>query len=180
MTMPTFGQPAATPLPVPAHDDVDEGLYVEGRDDAPDADSALAMLQAEITAKTATTTRIPVKGRPGWELDVDLTFDGKRIAHWRRQAKLKGTDELDSTTFSALLLGQQTVAILRQGSPVVLDGVPQTFTTPQLRELLTGATVRDRVVQLFGLAGQVDSAATRVMVEAGYGDATDAVEDPTT
>lgn len=146
------------------------------------ASSDLDDLKAELTAVVAPTTTIPVLGRPAYAVRFRTDFTGKDLDGLRKKAKDKRmTDGVDGVRFASLLLALTCQGITRNGRELSEDlgtSAPVTFTTPELQELLGTANADTTVRALYGLEGHVDSAARRLMVEAGWGDEVDAL-DPT-
>lgn len=143
-------------------------------------DSDLDQLDAELGAITAATTTLEVPLRPGYSIRCRTDFTGADLEKLRKAARDKRfADGLDGVKFAALLIASNTDAILRQGDPLVLDGVsPVTFTTPELKTRYGTANAADTVRAFFGREGHVDAAARRLTSEAGWGDDLYAV-DPT-
>lgn len=150
-------------------------------DDAGESD--LEAIERELADEAKVTTLIPIEERPGWAVRCRLDFDAKALDGLRRQSKdRKFLDGIDGLKFSALLLASYTEAIVRHGKDLELPDVeaPITFLTRGLQEKLDVDSARGAVLKLFRLPGKVDSAARTLMTEAGYGDAIDTIEDPTT
>ena len=170
------GYPEGTQPRDPDLDTLDQG---EDRSDLDD-------LTAELTATVAPTTTIPVLGRAGYAVRFRTDFTGRDLDALRKKARNKRfTDGVDGIRFAALLLAFACQGITRNGrelgEDLNVDG-PVTFTTAELQQLIgtdrdpnpADATVR----KFYGLEGHVDSAARRLMTEAGWGDEVDAM-DPT-
>lgn len=142
-------------------------------------ESDLDALRAELTATptvvdefpTDDYATVPVPLRDGYAVVCRLDFTGKDLDRWRKSAADKTfADKLDGVKFSALLLGATCVAVLRQGRPVLVDGVRMTLQTREFQTLYGAANVDETVRKFFVREGHVDSAARTVAEAAGWGD----------
>ena len=162
-----------------APEPLDPDLALDGDDEA---GSDLDDLRAELTAAITPTTTIPVPGRPRYAVRFRTDFTGKDLDGLRKKAKDKRmSGGVDGVRFASLLLALTCQGITRDGVELSEQlGVsgPVTFTTRELQELLGTPNADSTVRALYGLEGHVDSAARRLMVEAGWGDEVDAM-DPT-
>lgn len=146
--------------------------------DVADGDD-LSAIAAELTAAVVPTIDLAVPTRPGWVLRCRANFGAKAVDGYRKAAADKRfTDKIDGGKMSALVIGANTVAILRNGVEVNVDGKPATFATPAFRQALGADSVATAVRTVYGLDGHLEAAALRLMTEAGYGDEA-IVSDPT-
>lgn len=159
---------------------VDPDLEGLGTDEEPRSD--LDDLRAELNAAVTPTTVIPVPGRPAYAVRFRTDFTGQDLDSLRKRAKSKRmSDGIDGVKFAALLLAFTCQGITRNGRELAEElelDKPVTFVTRELQELIGTASADATVRKFYGLEGHVDSAARRLMVEAGWGDEVDAL-DPT-
>lgn len=163
MTTPSFDAPGLSRLPDPDLDGL-EALGSEGND--------LDDLRSELTSKVVETTTIPVTGRPGYAVRCRLDFTSRDLDNLRKRCKDKRfVDKIDGIKFAALLLALTTVAVVRHGKDLELDGTsPVTFTSPELQGLYGTPDAQSTVRAFYGLEGHVDAASRTLMGEAGWGD----------
>ena len=164
-TTPSFDGPG---LRDQAHPDPD----LDGLDALGSEGSDLDDLRNELTAKVAETTTIPVTGRPGYAVRCRLDFTSRDLDGLRKRCKDKRfVDKVDGIKFAALLLALTTVAVVRHGRDLELEGVsPVTFTTPEFQGVYGTADAQSTVRAFYGLEGHVDAASRVLLEEAGWGD----------
>jgi hypothetical protein len=168
--------------PVRSFSAVDAGTDVDDADLAIPAESALEALRDELADELeGDLITIPVPARPGYELRCATGVRYEQLSAWRKAAADKtkpgGLNELH---YAAIILGNVTRGIRRQGEEVVTPDGPLTFASRELHELLGVTRARDAVIKLFGKDGHVVRACRSVLEAAGYGtDDLSAEADPT-
>lgn len=134
--------------------------------------SELDDLEAELTVKADLTALIEVPERPGYAIRCRTDFTGRDCDLIRQKCRdKKFSDGIDGVKYASLLLASMTVAIVRHGVDLELDGEgPITFVSKPLQERMGTPNSADLTVRAFyGREGHVDSAGQRLMTEAGYG-----------
>lgn len=133
--------------------------------------SDLEALAAEFATVTAEPVNLEVPLRPGYSVRCRTDFTGKDLDKWRKAARDKGfVDGIDGVKFSALIIGATCIAILKAGREVLSDGRAVSFATPEFRGTLGTRDVDTAVRRFFAQEGHVDSAARRLLNEAGWGE----------
>jgi hypothetical protein len=175
--------------PVPV---VDLGL--DDIEPAHELDTPLDDVIAELTQPVADVERVvPVRGRPGWALIVNIDFPFDDLKLWRKKATTKpakGTRpaEIDELRVACTVLAARTVGLTRNGQPILAAGEPATFGSDAFLRALGQDRPIEAVRAVFGLDGHVLGAASYIVDEAGYGEqgdpgdtvADELGEDPTT
>lgn len=158
------------------------GTHVDPDLDAAPLASDLDDLRAELLEAPALDDSIDlaVPGRPRYGIRVRLDFTRAETEGWRQRARDKGFEVgFDVSKYNRLVIAGTTTAVLRDGTPLELDGKPVKFTSRELQELLNVDRAEAAVAALFGHrdAG-IAAVADKIAESAGWGEA--AVElDPT-
>ena len=159
--MPEFTDPTAT-----AHDeDLDALALGEVASDVDDLDDELAQLDDS-------TIVLEVPRRPAYGIRCRTDFTGRDLDLIRQKCRdKKFTSGIDGVKLSALLIAANTIAIVRNGVDLELDGeAPITFVSKPFQKRMGTATADATVRAFYGLEGHVDAAGDRLLAEAGWGD----------
>jgi hypothetical protein len=116
------------------------------------------------------TVDLPVQARPGWEIRCSTDIPYEMLAAWRKSSAdpslQSGTNEIK---LACQILAYSTQALLVDGEPITVDGMPVDFSSDQLQRKLGVDRAVDAVRKLFRRDGFVTAASTTLLREAGYG-----------
>lgn len=168
----------------PEEDEVDLEAEFGGADDEPEEvalDSVVDELRQEVETDEV---RLPIRGRPGYEVTYKPERDGEKIQKWRRQARdRKQIDGVDELKFACLVLAHTMTGLIRRGEPILDAGRGLTVRSKALLDILEVGGTRAALRKLYGLDGNLLQVAREVLAAGGYSDegleVEDELEDPT-
>lgn len=170
-----------TPRPGARHIDPDLAALAAETPAGDDLDD----LRAELATETSKTEVIPVEGRSRYAVEFKTDASSKELDKLRQTCRDKSfSDKLDGGKFNALLVATKSVAIIRDGKPLEIDGRVATFMEPGFLDLLkrdgdVGALkAATAVVRFYQGDGYVEGVAKRILELSGFGQEV-AAGDPT-
>lgn len=139
---------------------------------------ALDAIVGELTVELESERTFPVPGRPGYAVVYDVDVDHTMLGLWRKGARDKDQpDAFDELKFSCTILAAQCIRIIRNGEPLLLDGVEVTFRDRPFFTLIDTQGANAAVRRFYGRDAHVIATSKAVLEAAGYG--SDIDEDPT-
>lgn len=133
-----------------------------------DTVSPLEELRAELTAPVeGADVVLAVPGRPGYAVRYSSSFTYEQLTAWRKRATDR--NEVNEIRFAALILANQSRAIVRNGDEVVDAGAPLTFRSKAFLALYEVDRVADAVVAFYGNDFDVAAAGNSLLRAAGFG-----------
>lgn len=168
-TRPTFPAPGLPgPAAMSSAGDVDEDLDLD-RTSAPS--TPLTDLAAELAEELDAEVILEIPARAGYEVAYGLDIDHHLLGQWQKRAKdTTQPGQFDELRFACTVLAAKARRIIRNGAPVVLDGVEADFRTPAFHAALGVGRAIDAVRKVYGRDAHVVTAARSLLAAAGYSD----------
>lgn len=146
--------------------------------------SGLEALRADLAVELTEEVTFPVPTRPGYQIVAVVDVSSDELDAWRKVAKSKRhIDGIDGIKLASLVVANKTVAIVRQGEPLV-DGYGERvhFRHKDFLALVRATpseqlTAAEAVRRFFGRDGAIDSVSKAILEQSGWGE--DVAPDPT-